>query len=264
MISRLFTLAFGLALALSIADAAPAQAQAACPTGTTRSGDRCLNAMELMTKQLNDAMAKMQGSVAWLTCPQGQTTLLDRQRCVTIEPWGNRTPLPDGTVIAIRLRHMMTDRSGNSAPYPNWLALSTSDNTTIAASGMLMSSGLFTIKNFVPPARIDAARFSLPWFALRAANGKHLKLDVGGSLRADEDEQGAVLFARDWQNAADFRTTLVQWRQATDYLQRWSLSQTQYRTNCLAAYGVPSNLDLLPFSTDCYYSRSVDFFIVKM
>ena len=263
MITRFIMFTLGSLLALPVLHA-PAQAQAACPTGTTRSGDRCLTPFEMLTKQLNDAAAKMAGATAWLNCPQGQTTLFDKQRCVAIEPWGTRTPLPDGTVIAIRLRHVMTDRQGNSAPYPNWLGLSPNDNTTIGSVGsMLTSTGLFSVKTFVPPARADAARFDLPWYILRAANGRYLRWD--STMMADRDEAGASVFARGWGGGkeADFRAIGITWSQAAEHIRTYTLVNAVFPSYCAAAMGSAAS-PVLSFSSDCFYSRSVDYFIVKM
>ncbi len=262
MITRLVILALGSLVAL-FAPNAPAQAQAACPIGTTRSGDRCLTAFEMLTKQLNDAAAKMSQSVAWLNCPQGQTTLFDRQRCVAVEPWATRTPLPDGTVIAIRLRHVMTNRQGNSAPYPNWIGLSSSDNTIMSVGTMLTTAGLFTVKTVTPPAGADAARFDLPWYILRAANGKYLRVD--SQLVADRDEPNASVFSRGWGGGkeADFRAIGVTWSQAGDHIRRYSLVNAVFPSFCLAAMGAADSA-VVGFSSDCFYSRSVDYFIVKM
>ena len=84
-------------------------------------------------------------------------------------------------------------------------------------------------------------------------------------MMADRDEAGASVFARGWGGGkeADLRGPGAVWSQATDYIRRYMLYNGAFPSFCMAAMGIPSSA-AVSFSTDCFYSRSVDYFIVKM
>ncbi|HEY4135911.1 MAG TPA: hypothetical protein VGO34_11940 [Alphaproteobacteria bacterium] len=209
-------------------------------------------------------------AAAQQSCPAGQMSL-DGQKCVTLQAWPNRTPLPDGTVIAIRLRVINRNYQGNTEPWPMWLGVSPKDNVTInAVDANLTSRNLFTIRTFSPQGQ---QYYDLPWFNMRASNGKfvgRVRSSTGG-LAANFDEANAETFVRGWnpQDAAKFAGLNYAWSKAPDRL-KTAINSGNYYAICLSPFNVGIKFDSVDQwlsgpapSYSCYASGNVDYYVVK-
>lgn len=209
-------------------------------------------------------------TVAAASCSAGQE-LLDGKTCVTLAAWPNKTPLPDGSKIAIKLRKVNRNYSGGSEPWPRWIGVSTKDNATIdAVDEKLTSRNIFEIKTFY---RSGWDHFGMPWFIMKASNGKYVggRKDGSGKLGAMADEPNADIFDRSYHDGANFVQTAYQWKDAEKFFNGASKGQGyRFYEMCLSPFNVGSKLDGIGQwlnggnpNYGCYVSGKVDFYVVK-
>ncbi len=183
----------------------------------------------------------------------------------TLTPWQNRTDLPDGTRIAIRLRQLMIGEN-KYVPCVKWLGLGDDGVTLDATDTELGPRNIFTIKCFHPAGQ---QFYNLPWYCMQASNGHYVgqPRDGSGHLKASFDLTHAGLFGRGWDppEADFFMMHYAYWGEAQSYLDQ-VMRQGHYSRYGLSAYGDSS----VPQWT-CgpgpgfwpYLSGHVDFFIVS-
>jgi hypothetical protein len=212
-------------------------------------------------------------------------TLLDGNKCVTLTPWPNRTPLPDGTRVAIRLRRAMTslDIGGTqSKEWVRWLGLWTGDNQSIAAvDNALYSRDIFAIKTWTTTT---PAYINMPWFALVAANDAYITdwnstpappagTPNYGTRATSFDINNAMMFTRGYQSqtAQSLLRATSKWGAKDAYYKNLTTVQGYIDTAfvCLSAYGVDERNPVPQFVSGpapyypCYTSGDVDFFVVN-
>ncbi|MBK8261236.1 MAG: hypothetical protein IPK80_07820 [Nannocystis sp.] len=153
----------------------------------------------------------------------------------TLTRWPHRTSLPDGTRIAIRLRHARTGE-GVHVPWVKWLGLGDDGVTMDATDTELGPRNIFTIKCFHPAGQ---QFYNLPWYCMQASNGHYVgqPRDGSGKLKASFDLTHAGLFGRGWDpgEADVFMMHYEHWGNAQSYLNKvtsqggyWRLPQSAY------------------------------------
>jgi hypothetical protein len=175
-------------------------------------------------------------------CDPGKISL-DRTTCVTAMPWPNGTPLPDGTLIAIRLRQATTyqnlfNSNSNPVPRQRWIGLSAMGDSNIDAYDVaLTSSDLFAVTFFQPANGWPEAYGDLGWFNLRASNGQYVARNHAyAMLSAWYELPDAGIFSRGpkpW-NQDNFAVDFNPWSQAQAWIDEFAV-QHDYYTGCETA-----------------------------
>ncbi|TKC93057.1 hypothetical protein [Polyangium fumosum] len=202
-------------------------------------------------------------------CPSGQTLVSDLLTCVTLTPWANQTELPAGSKIAIRLRRVMTNYYGGSEVWTKWIGVSASDNQTIDAVDVdLTSRNIFTATTYRPGGQ---PYYDLPWYNMLASNGNYVggSNDGTGRLLASHDLANAGMFGRGWNSsqASEFMLEPYPWGQRDAWLNRVK-TQGGYYELCLSPFtlGTAHITQWLNGgypNYGCYVSGDVDYFVVN-
>lgn len=180
-------------------------------------------------------------------------------------PWPNRTALPDGSSIAIRLRCALTDAKTEAVvPWVKWLGLSNDGMRLEAVDSTLGSRNIFKIQTFMPPGQ---QYYNLPWFCLQACNGKYVSIPGSSELLADQsDINAAGMFARGWNDheAELFLTHLEPWGSCQSFLDNClKLDTYTCRVMCAATDAHQGSIQWTRRpDLSAYLSGHVDFFVL--
>lgn len=182
-----------------------------------------------------------------------------------LTPWPNRTALPDGSSIAIRLRCALTEATTEAVvPWVKWLGLSNDGIRLEAVDSTLGSRNIFKIQTFMPPGQ---QYYNLPWFCLQACNGNYVSIPGSRELIADQsDINAAGMFARGWNDhEADlFLTHLEPWGSCQSFLDNClNLNTYTCRVMCAATDVHQESIQWTRRpDLSAYLSGHVDFFVL--
>jgi hypothetical protein len=170
--------------------------------------------------------------------------------CRTLTPWANGTTLPDGTLVAIRLRSAML-LNQPAVPWVKYLGVQP-DNTIDATDETLLGRDIFTIRT--------ATYFSNIWFSLRAANGSYVGKPLAYDVpKAEFDANTAGIMSRYGKDAG---------RIGVNYSYTWVnvpniLDNTQIQTYCLSPETTSNKTNITKWSLNGCGFFPIDYFVVQ-